>query len=133
VRRRPLEIAVACGLVVMLSGCVPGPGTVPRSSLADGIAQSEDLFLRLLAADEPGCSGAVAINGEIVWSGARGVVDLETGKPVTTTTIFDIASVAKQFTATAILLLAQDGRLGLGDAISDYIDGMPEWADDVTI
>lgn len=117
----------------MLAGCVPGPGTVPRESLTDGIAQSDDLLSRLLADDAPGCSGAVTIDGEIAWAGARGMADPDAGKAMTTATIFDLASVSKQFTATAILLLDQDGMLELDDALSGYVHGLPRWADDVTL
>jgi CubicO group peptidase (beta-lactamase class C family) len=120
-----LAVAAAVGVVTMLAGCVPGPGTVPRESLTDGIAQSDDLFSRLLADDEPGCSGAVSIDGEIAWAAARGMADPDAGKVMTTATIFDLASVSKQFTATAILLLDQDGRLEPDDALSAHADGLP--------
>ena len=128
-----LAVVAAVGLVTMLAGCIPGPGMVPRESLTDGIAQSDDLFARLLADDEPGCSGAVSIDGEIAWAGARGMADPDAGKVMTTATIFDLASVSKQFTATAILLLDQDGRLELDDALSAHAGGLPPWADDVTL
>jgi CubicO group peptidase (beta-lactamase class C family) len=131
--KRPILAVAAVGVVTMLTGCVPAAGTVPRDSLADGIAQSDDLLSRLLADHAPGCSGAVTIDGGIAWAGARGMADLDTGKVMTTATIFDIASVSKQFTATAILLLEQDGSLGLDDVLSAHVDGLPLWADEVTL
>jgi CubicO group peptidase (beta-lactamase class C family) len=47
--------------------------------------------------------------------------------------VFDIASVSKQFTATAILLLAEAGRLTLEDTLSHYMSEMPPWAANVTL
>ena len=55
------------------------------------------------------------------------------GIPITPRTIFDAGSVAKQFTAAAILLLAQRHRLDLADTLADHLDGFPAWADTVTL
>ena len=56
-----------------------------------------------------------------------------TGHPSTTETRFDIGSVSKQFTATAVLLLSIDGALNVHDPISKYVPGLPGWADQITI
>lgn len=48
-------------------------------------------------------------------------------------TVFDIGSVSKQFTATAVLLLAQDGRLSLDDTVAEHLTGLPPWAGRVTL
>ena len=65
--------------------------------------------------------------------GAAGVADLSTGAPVTTATRFDMASVSKQFTATAILMLQREGALALTDPVSAHIDGLPAWGRAVTL
>lgn len=83
--------------------------------------------------DAPGCSAAVGIEGNIVWTGVRGVADMATGDAITADTVFDIASASKQFTATAILLLAGAGRLTLDDALSHHMAELPAWAADVTL
>ena len=67
------------------------------------IASSDALLIRLVDAAAPGCSAAGAVHGEVVWASAHGVADLATGAPLTTTTRFDMASLTKQFTATAVL------------------------------
>lgn len=68
-----------------------------------------------------------------MWQGARGVADLDSGTPITESTVFDIGSVTKQFTATMILLLAADGKLSLDDHVSEHLHGLPDWAEWVSI
>ncbi len=81
-------------------------------------ASSQDVLDGAINADEPGCSAAVGVEGKVIWSGVRGIADLASGAKITTDTVFDIASVSKQFTATAILLLVEAGKLTLDDPIS---------------
>jgi CubicO group peptidase (beta-lactamase class C family) len=95
--------------------------------------QSDAAVTSLVNASQPGCSAAVAKDGTVVWAGAAGLADLSNGTPVTTSTRFDIASVSKQFTATAILMLQRRGLLKLSDPIGAYVDGLPEWGATVTL
>jgi CubicO group peptidase (beta-lactamase class C family) len=75
----------------------------------------------------------VARHGRVVWAGAGGLADLATKTPDTTRTRFDIASVSKQFTATAILMLRREGKLQLSDPIAKYVDGLPAWGATITL
>jgi CubicO group peptidase (beta-lactamase class C family) len=84
-------------------------------------------------ADQPGCSGAVGVEGDVVWTGARGIANLESGARLSEDTIFDIGKVANQLTATAVFLLAEEGELRLDDPVSAYLDGLPDWADEITV
>lgn len=81
----------------------------------------------------PGVAVAVVKGGKVVKLKGYGVANLELGVPVTTKTAFEIGSVTKQMTAAAILLLAEDGKLGLDDKISKYLGGTPDSWKDVTI
>jgi len=74
----------------------------------------------------PGMSAAVSKDGEIVWSGAAGLVDAENNIPADDDTMFRIASVSKLFTAALVLKLAEDGVLDLDADIRTYV---PEWPD----
>ena len=96
-------------------------------------ARSQSVLDGAITADEPGCSAAVGIEGNVVWTGARGLADLASGAKITENTVFDIASVAKQFTATAILLLVDAGKLSLDDTLATHVPGMPAWAETVTV
>lgn len=125
---------------MLLAGCAATPpqlGIGPRAYSASTIDKrtlaSDAALAAILDPDRPGCSGAVGIRGEVVWAGATGVADLSTRAALTTETRFDIASVSKQFTATAILMLQRDGLLFLGDPVSEYVDGLPAWGTTVTL
>ena len=127
------RIGVMVG-ALLLSGC--SAGDVERNAEPPPAPESIDsdaLLTRRLDSDKPGCSAAVGVDGTVVWAGARGVADLASGQDLNTDTIFDIASVSKQFTATAILLLAADGGLSTGDPVSVHLPGLPTWAEQVTI
>ena len=75
----------------------------------------------------PGCAVGAARNGETLLIKGYGMANLETGTPITGATIFESGSVAKQFTATAVLLLAADGKLALDDPVRKYIPELPEY------
>ena len=108
-------------------------GTASAAATADQAARSLKVLDRAIKKSKPGCSAAVGIAGKVVWADAVGVADLDSGTKITTDTAFDIASVSKQFTATAALLLAGAGELSVDDPVSDYVPGLPAWARTVTI
>lgn len=96
-------------------------------------APSDALLADLVAADGPGCSAAVGLGGTVVWAGAVGIADLTTRRPLDTTTRFEFASVSKQFTAQAVLLLAREGALDLAAPVARYVDGLPTWGETLTL
>jgi CubicO group peptidase (beta-lactamase class C family) len=61
--------------------------------------------------DGPGCAVGVSRGGAIVLERGYGMANLETATPIQPSSIFHVASVSKQFTAAAILLLERDGKL----------------------
>ena len=77
--------------------------------------------------EKGGFNGAwlYAEKGEIVSKGAIGFRDPEDTMPITEDTIFQLASVSKNFTATAVMLLAREGKLGLEDEIAKYFPEIP--------
>ena len=81
----------------------------------------------------PGCAAAVSLSGEVVFEKAFGLADLEHNVPNTTQTIFESGSVAKQFTAAALVLLQQDGKLILDDPVRKYIPELPDYGSPLTI
>ncbi|WP_420891212.1 serine hydrolase domain-containing protein [Mycobacterium riyadhense] len=94
---------------------------------------SQDVLNGAIRDGEPGCSAAVGVEGKVAWAGVRGLANVVAGIQLTTDTVFDIASVSKQFTATAILLLVDAGKLTLDDALSQYLPDLPAWSDKVTV
>ena len=74
----------------------------------------------------PGLSLAVVKDGHIVYQNAYGLADLELKVPVSVDTVFQIQSVTKTFTATAIMMLVEEGKVALDDPVSKYLEGTPE-------
>jgi len=69
----------------------------------------------------PGCQLSISRNGEIIYSKAWGMADLEHSIPLTSNNVTEAGSVSKQFTAAAILLLEQQGKLSLNDEVRKYV------------
>ena len=81
----------------------------------------------------PGCAVGVSVNGEAVFEKAFGLAEMEHNIPNTPQTIFESGSVAKQFTAAAIVLLQQDGKLKIDDPVRKYIPELPDYGKPLTI
>src|SRR5262249_14223904 len=81
----------------------------------------------------PGLALVVIKNGEVAKIRGYGVANLENDVPVNPDTVFDLASVTKQFTATAIMLLVEEGKIKLDDPISKYLRGSPRKWTAITI
>jgi len=81
----------------------------------------------------PGCALSVMKDGQILYKRGYGMADLDHDIPITPETVFHVASISKQFTAAAILLLAQDGKLALDDEVHKYITELPDFGVPITI
>jgi CubicO group peptidase (beta-lactamase class C family) len=81
----------------------------------------------------PGCAVAVSRGGRLVYEHGYGMANLETATPIQPASIFHVASVSKQFTATAIMLLARDGKLSVDGNIRKYIPEIPDYGTPITI
>jgi CubicO group peptidase (beta-lactamase class C family) len=96
-------------------------------------AVADTVFQRWNSTHTPGCAVAVARGGNVLLQRGYGMADLEGGVPLTAETILESGSVAKQFTATAVLLLVSDGKLSLDDPARKYIPELPEYGRPITI
>jgi len=81
----------------------------------------------------PGLALAVARNGKIVKVRGYGIANLEHDVPVTPDTVFELASVTKQFTATAIMLLVEEGKVQLDDPVAWHLPRAPETWKAITV
>ncbi len=77
--------------------------------------------------NEPGFSVAVFKNDQILFEKQYGTTNLDYNIPITSKTVFDIASISKQFTAAAILLLEKEGKLNLKEPAYKYIEKLPRY------
>jgi len=91
------------------------------------------IFSRWDKPTSPGCALAVVRDGRYLYKRCYGMADLEHGIPITPTTVFDVGSITKQFTATCIAILSQHGKLSLDDEITKYLPEMPCYDPPVTI
>ena len=129
-------------LSLLLAACTPqtstdAPKPAPNAApTQDATAQQtavDAVFAELVSQGEPGAAVGVYRNGQLVLSRAYGMADLDLAVPNTVDTVFNLASVSKQFTAFAIALLEEDGKLRPQDDIRRYLPGMPELETPVTV
>jgi CubicO group peptidase (beta-lactamase class C family) len=92
-----------------------------------------EIFAAFDRPDTPGAAAAVLHRGRLVGTAAFGSADLAAGRACTPTTNFRLASVTKQLTAMAVLLLGEAGRLSLDDPAGRWLPGLPGYARAVTI
>lgn len=76
----------------------------------------------------PGVLVALASGGEVVTSRAYGLANVELGVPVTDSTVFEIGSISKQFVSVVVMMLVEEGAVGLDDAVQAHLPEIPsEW------
>lgn len=97
------------------------------AQLGGDTARAIDALFERYRSEAPGCELAISRNGQVIYSKAWGMADLEHHVPMTTTSISEAGSVSKQFTAGAILLLEQQGKLSLDDDVRKYIPELPDY------
>ena len=122
--KRTLAIAV---VVVLSQSATPAQQTATLPAVA-----VDEIFSKWTSST-PGCAVGVAVGGKPVLMKAYGMADLERDVRNTPDTIFESGSVAKQFTAMAVQLLAGDGKLSLDDPVRKYIPELPDYGKPLTI
>jgi CubicO group peptidase (beta-lactamase class C family) len=121
-----LKLAISCGLLLLACTCTraqqpagPPPAILPTKA---AIAKLQtDIPLLLQQADVPGLSIALIRKGKLVWSGAFGVSNADTKKPVDANTVFEAASLSKPVFAYAVLKLVDEGKLALDSPLNGYL------------
>jgi D-alanyl-D-alanine carboxypeptidase len=81
----------------------------------------------------PGLSIAVVQAGRVVKSKGYGLADVELSVGATSNTVYELQSITKSFVACGIMLLVEEGKLGLDDRITSYLSGLPQAWGDVTV
>ncbi len=107
----------------------PSPETPPNPMPA----KVDALFAEWAKPDSPGCAVAVVRGRKILNAKGYGMANLEHDIPITPRTVFYIGSVGKQFTAYAIVRLAQQGKLSLDDDVHKYLPELHDFGRPVTI
>jgi CubicO group peptidase (beta-lactamase class C family) len=100
--------------------------SVPSIWAAETPSENADALLNgLIKTNDPGLAILVAQDGKIIFEKSYGLADLEHHVPVIPQTTFRIASMTKQFTASAILKLQEQGKLSIDDKLAKYIPDFP--------
>ena len=87
----------------------------------------------ILSLHFPGVSLAVVHHGRLVKAKGYGLANFETQSAATSKTVYEIGSMTKQFTAVAVMMLVEEGRLGLEDPLTRYFPDAPDWWARITI
>jgi len=114
------------GIALALVGVGPAADT-PRQ------AATATVFEGLVRGDEPGLAVLVRRDGTTVFERGYGVRDLRSRERIGPGTAFRLASVSKQLTATAVMLLVRDGKLRYEDALTDLIPSFPAYAKGIRV
>jgi CubicO group peptidase (beta-lactamase class C family) len=103
-------------------------------------AQAENISARIdsllgqqISDNLPGGAIAVLSGSGVIYKKTFGVMEVEKNLQINENTLFDIASVAKQFTAFAIMLLEDEGKLDLDEDLRKYLTGLPDYEHKITI
>jgi CubicO group peptidase (beta-lactamase class C family) len=130
------QVGVAIGLVLALTAVVaaqaPPQSAAPAAPEGLG-AKIDRIFERWDHPGTPGCAVGVAQQGRVLYTQGYGMANLEYGVRNRPDTVFESGSVAKQFTAAAIALLMQDGKLALQDPARKYVPELPDFGTPITI
>jgi CubicO group peptidase (beta-lactamase class C family) len=119
-------------LLVVISVWLPAAAQNPPEA-ASLQAQIDKVFAQWDKPASPGCALAVIKDGQIVYKRGYGLADLDHDIPITSTSVFHVASISKQFTAMAIHLLAREGKLSLDDEVRRHIPELPDFKEKITI
>ena len=129
---RPIFFATAISLALLSSSS--SARAQGRSRPAESLAAHADsVFARFATSASPGCTAGVARDGTSILERAYGAANLEDRVPLQPGSILESGSVAKQFTAAAITLLALDGKLSLDDDVRRYLPEVPRFEAPITI
>ncbi|MGW8282258.1 MAG: serine hydrolase domain-containing protein [Gemmatimonadota bacterium] len=117
-RRIPFlfTLLLVCAQAVGAQSVADHPRVREATGLIETWLDAQQAYQRI-----PGVSAAVVHDQEVIWSGARGFADPESGTPATTTTAYSICSISKLFTSIGVMQLRDAGALRLDDRVGDLI------------
>ena len=119
--RRTSRLAAAVALAALFLGVPCAAQDDPTTARVDALVAAEMQKQRI-----PGVSLAVVRDGQLVLAKGYGLANVEHQVPVKPETVFQSGSVGKQFTATAVMMLVEEGKVGLDDSITKYFPDAPE-------
>ena len=121
--------AAVCWLLLM-TGC---SGMPPTSAWDEQSLAVDELFEGIATEGTPGCAVGVVHQGEYIHKAGYGMANLEHDIPISTSSVFRVGSVSKQFTAMAIAILAERGELDLDADVHTYLPELRDYDHKVTV
>ena len=118
---------------LFLLAIVAAPASAQPSLTVRQMQGLDSLFADRTSLERPGCALGISKNDTLIHSRSWGSADLEHSVRMMPTTIFEAGSVSKQFTAAAVLLLAQRGKLSLDSSVRKYVPELAEYTAPITI
>jgi CubicO group peptidase (beta-lactamase class C family) len=120
-------------ILVITSVCASAQEQSGASAPDSTATRVDKVFTQYDKPDSPGCALAVIKDGNVVYKRGYGIADLDHDIPIKPDSVFHVASVSKQFTAMAILLLAKQNKLSLDDEVRKYIPELRDLGAPITI
>jgi CubicO group peptidase (beta-lactamase class C family) len=126
--------AIAAILVLHIPAAFATPAAPEAPQAPQLLAERIDAVIApYYRSDAPGATIIVVKDGKTMFRKAYGMADIARKQALTPDTALRIGSITKQFTSTAILMLAEEGKLSLGDDIAKYLPGYPAHGKTITI
>ncbi|MDQ6828275.1 MAG: serine hydrolase [Gemmatimonadota bacterium] len=113
---------------------IAAPTAFAQTRSDDSVRVAVDrVFAQWNRTDSPGCALGVSRGGKMIYEKGYGMSNLEDDIAIDPSSIFHVASVSKQFTAMATMLLAHEGKLALDDDIRKYLPELPSYGHTITV
>ncbi len=109
------------------------PAALARQNASTTEADLDAMLSATFAADAPGAAVVVVKDGKVVFRKGYGRASLELGTPMRPEMVFEIGSVTKQFTSTAVMMLVEQGKLALDDDVRKYLPYFPDKGAKITV
>lgn len=120
------------GVTCFIAASLPTIAWTADAPVAISLPRIDAVF-KDFGATTPGCALGIYRAGQVLYAKGYGMADLDLGVPIRPETVFDIGSTSKQFTAAAIVLLANDGKLKFADDVRKYIPELPDYGHVITV
>ena len=91
------------------------------------------IFNNYFGNNEPGCIVAIVSNNELIYKNSFGLANLEHNIPINSSTVFELGSVAKQFTGYGMAILIAQNKISMEDDIKKFIPELPDYGVKITI
>jgi CubicO group peptidase (beta-lactamase class C family) len=128
-----MDTRTARGAFALMIWILAGWAVARANDSAPKATAIDAIFQDLTRPGSPGCALGIYRDGAVVYAKGYGLANVEENVAISPQTVFDVASMSKQFTATSILLLQKEGKLSLSDDIRKYIPELPDYGHSITI